>query len=74
MELPRKRGITGDHPRHVIEGEEVRMLLRRIVPGNEMQVTVHSGVLKFMSVTNNGVEIAFRGGDEISIVHEDRSG
>ena len=50
------------------------MLLGRIVPGYVVKVIVDGCVLKLFCITNDGVEVAFRGGEEICIVHQNCTG
>lgn len=47
------------------------MLLRWIVPGDEVEVVVDGGVLELIRVADDGVEVAFRRGEEVGIVHQD---
>jgi hypothetical protein len=55
-------------------GEQVRVLHRRVVPGDVVQVVVHGGVPELVGVAGHRVEVALRGGDEVGVVHEHRPG
>lgn len=46
------------------------MLLWGSVPRNVMQVVVYGGVLEFVGVAGECLEIAFRGGDKVGVVEE----
>jgi hypothetical protein len=45
------------------------VLLRRTVPGYVVEIMTYGCVLEFFSIANNSVEISFRRGDEICVVH-----
>lgn len=70
MELSREGGVAVNHPFHVIERKVVGVLPGRIVPSNEVKITVNSCVLELLSITNNSVKVPFRGRYEICVVHE----
>ena len=50
------------------------MLLRGVVPRDEVQVVVDGGVAERRRVADDGVEVAFGRGDEVDVVEEDRAG
>lgn len=45
------------------------MLLWGSVPSNVVEVVAYCSVAEFISVANDSVEIAFRGRDEVRVVH-----
>lgn len=45
------------------------MLLRGIVPGDEVKVVVDGGVFELRGIADDGVEVAFGGGEEVRVVH-----
>lgn len=70
VELPSKWRVTGNHAVQVFNRQVVRVLFWRVVPWDVMQVMVHGRVLEFIGVADHSVEVSFRRGDEIGIVHE----
>jgi len=57
----RKWSITVDHFLHVIKIEMMGMLLGRVIPRYEVEVTVHSCVPKLLGITDDSVEVSFWG-------------
>lgn len=49
------------------------MLLRRGVPSYVVEIVAYCSAAKFIGVANNSVEIAFRGGNEVRVIHKDGS-
>lgn len=49
------------------------MLLWRSVPGDEVEIMAYCSVPEFLGVANHGLEIAFRRGYEVCVIHEDSS-
>jgi hypothetical protein len=73
-ELAREGRVAADHAVPVVEREVVRVLHRRGVPGDEVQVAVDGGVAEPVGVAGNRVEVALWGRDEVGVVHEHGAG
>lgn len=71
LELPGEGPVAEDHLPVISEAERPRMLLRRSVPGDVVEVVVGGGVLVVLRVADKGLEVALRGGDEVGIIKEE---
>jgi hypothetical protein len=57
--LPRKWSATLDHFVEVPHGEDMRILLRRIIPSDVVHVVANCSTPKLLGVADNCLEIAF---------------
>jgi hypothetical protein len=73
-ELPGERRAAAHHGRQVGERERVRVLARRHVPLDVVEVVVGDGLHEPGRVADERLEVALRGGDEVGVVHEQRPG
>jgi hypothetical protein len=73
-ELAREGRVAADHAVPVVEREVVRVLHRRGVPGDEVQIAVDGGVAEPVGVAGHRVEVALWGRDEVGVVHEHGEG
>lgn len=68
-ELAGKRTSTCNHPLCIVDVERPRMLFRRAVPGDEMQVVVQHRGRVLWSVADDSMKISFRCREEIGVIH-----
>jgi len=69
-ELPGEGRATGEHGGHVGERERVRVLFRRHVPLDVVEVVVGDAGHEARRVAEQRLEVALWGGDEVGVVHE----
>lgn len=73
VELAGEWHVAAHHVGGIVHGECVGVLLWGLVPRNVVQVMVYGCGGEFRGVADDCLEVAFGGGDEVGVVHEECS-
>lgn len=70
LELPGKRAVAQNHAPIIFESEGPRVLLRRIVPGDVVEIMVNCSVLVVFRIAYKCLKVSLRRWDKVGVVEE----